>query len=120
MPINSEVSYLEVNGVRQGFDTENISGRKEVGFLLNVPESQQAIVNLGWSQKVNKDIVGEYQLLVRKQSGSGSDPILVQYNLPNAQLIGNGVWGPSLTNTGAYSYNTVLSRDLVSRFKLNK
>ncbi len=120
LPINSEVSYLEVNGIRQGFDTENISGRKEVGFLLNVPESQQAIVNLGWSQKVNKDIVGEYQLLVRKQSGSGSDPILVQYNLPNSQLIGNGVWGPSLTNTGAYSYNTVLRRDLVSRFKLNK
>lgn len=120
LPINSEVSYLEVNGIRQGFDTENISGRKEVGFLLNVPESQQAVVNLGWSQKVNEDVVTEYQLLVRKQSGSGGDPILVQYNLPNAQLIGNGVWGPSLTNTGAYSYNTVLSRDIVSRFRLNK
>lgn len=119
LPPLSEISYVEVNGERTSFDVEDISGRREVGVLVEVEESSHAFVDFVWTQKLEIQAgEGEYQFYIRKQAGTKDDFLSANYNLSGISSFDSGV--EALTNGGAYSYNTTLSRDILTRVKINK
>lgn len=87
------------------FDTELVSGRKEIGFFMEIPPGSERSLYVDWTNKtgLSKDSKGQYGILWRKQSGVGDDPIQISFD-----------FGP-LTFDGQDSYNALLSRDVVSR-----
>ncbi len=102
------------------FITENISGKKEVGVLVEIPEGVQKSIQIIWNQKNNikSGQEGEYQFFLRKQAGTSSDPVFVRFNLVGVINFESG--SPALTQEGTYSYNTTLTRDILTRIKINK
>jgi len=83
------------------FDTELVSGRKEIGFFMEIPPGSERSLYMDWTNRtgLSKDSEGQYGMLWRKQSGVGDEPIQVNFN-----------FGP-LTFGGQDSYNALLSRD---------
>jgi len=73
-------------------------------------------ITFSWEEEVQLDFSGsgEYRLYWRKQAGTDSDPISVNYFLPQGIA---PTFSPSfsLTQGGGYGYNTYLTRDLFSR-----
>ncbi len=93
-----------------------LNGRKEAGFLIEVPAGQKRTVVVRWKDTaaLNFNQRGEYRLYWRKQAGVGEDPISINFSLP-AELRPIGEPALSLTESGTYGYNTNLARDSFSR-----
>lgn len=119
VPAASEISYVEINGERANFDVNDVSGRREVGVLMEVLENSESFVDFVWTQKLEIETgEGEYQFLIRKQAGTDDDLLGVNFALSGVVSFDSGMG--ALTNGGAYSYNTNLSRDILTRIKINK
>jgi len=97
-------------------EIEEIRGRKEAGVLVEVLPQEKKDITFSWEEEVQLDFSGsgEYRLYWRKQAGTDSDPISVNYFLPQGIA---PTFSPSfsLTQGGGYGYNTYLTRDLFSR-----
>lgn len=98
------------------FDTELVSGRKEIGFIMEIPPGSERLLYMDWTNRtgLSKDSEGQYGILWRKQSGVGDDPIQINFNFG---LVGDYrlEQDRSLTFSGQDGYNALLSRDVVSR-----
>lgn len=97
-------------------ETEEVGDRVEIGTLLEVLPSQKKTITISWRVPVALDFTsqGEYRLYIRKQAGTGEDPISLSYTPPFGLRVSS--W-PSftLTRNGFYVYNTNLTRDLFVR-----
>lgn len=119
LPLNStNILVKQKNGQSEEeltFDEENTQGRKEIGFLLEVSPGQETNLILSWqnSAQLNFSLPGEYRLYVRKQPGTGEDPLFISLKAPGEGFQTTPKY--SLTPSGFYEYNTTLSRDLFSR-----
>jgi len=116
---SSEISVKEVIGQSEEeikFTEEDIRGRKEIGFLVEIAPSQEVKILVNWKNESQVDfsLPGEYRLYVRKQPGTGEDPISLNLKIPNKLKI-QLTPKYSLTQDGFYEYNTTLSRDFFSR-----
>jgi len=98
------------------FDTELVSGRKEIGFIMEIPPGSERLLYMDWTNRtgLSKDSEGQYGILWRKQSGVGDDPIQINFNFGS---VGDYrlEQDRSLTFGGQDGYNALLSRDVVSR-----
>lgn len=100
------------------YKTEEISGRKEIGFLLEVLPSTSSKLQISWT--IPQDEIsqgGEYRLKVNKQAGTINDSLAVYLN--QSELIPQATFPEfSLTNQGVYLYNTDLGKSFDSRIFL--
>jgi hypothetical protein len=89
---------------------------KDGGFLFEVSPGQTKSFVLTWKQNTSLNFAeaGEYRLFWRKQAGTLDDEVNLKVYLPK---LNNFQSEPkfSLTEDGAFGYNTVLSRDFGSR-----
>ncbi|MDP3994820.1 MAG: DUF4012 domain-containing protein, partial [bacterium] len=95
------------------FDTVLVSGRKEIGFFMEIPPGGERFLHVDWSNEtgLNKDDKGQYGMLWRKQPGVGDDPIQISFDFKPLTFDGQDGY-----NAKRYTeYNTLLSRDFVSR-----
>lgn len=99
--------YPEVNGIR---------GHKEAGvFIELLPGETKAIVFSWESGTIAKfEEKGQYLFYLRKQGGVLDYPVEVRFSFPERIAVA-GIPNLSLTETGEVGYNTLLSRDFVSR-----
>jgi hypothetical protein len=93
-----------------------VGKRKEAGVLVEVAPRQTVGVLFTWEGSSNLDFneKGEYRLHWRKQAGTGSDPVRVEFLFPQ-RVTASGTPAFSLIKEGSLGYNTTLSRDFVSR-----
>lgn len=87
-------------------DVLEVNGRIEAGVLVEVLPSETKNIIFRWKtpSKLNFNKVGEYVFRIRKQAGTGDDPVTVRVVMPRGvDFLGNTY------------YNTILARDLVSR-----
>lgn len=98
------------------YSTEKVRGRKEIGFFLEIPPGSARSLYIEWVDRTNLilDSSGRYQLLWRKQSGVGDEPVWVNYDFSKAKNYRIEA-DRSLTSDGKGGYNALLSRDIVSR-----
>ena len=120
VPLDSEVGEPQVG---QGQDISSLTpdirdsgGKREVGVLLEIMPGQTKTVTFSWSSKnlLVFDQSGEYRLYWRKQAGTDKDPLILTI-VPPSGVIATPSLGATLTNDGAFVYNTTLARDLFSR-----
>lgn len=120
VPKTSEVNSVELLSSSQREtltpEIEEIRGRKEAGVLVEVLPGEEKEIVFSWEEQTQLDFSqnGEYRLYWRKQAGTDSDPISINYSLPQGVA---PTFSPSfsLTQEGGYGYNTYLTRDLFSR-----
>ena len=72
------MSYGQSSQVQ--FDREDLSGRSEIGVLVEVMPGEKKTLRLSWSTLSSLDLnqTGEYRLYVRKQAGTLADPIAIE------------------------------------------
>ena len=96
-------------------ELEAIRGHIEAGTLVEVFPQESSTVSFSWTSPAEiPGEKGEYVLLIRKQAGTIADrwEIEIDNQLGKEIEIGPGAF---LTGTKAFSYNTLLARDVVSR-----
>lgn len=120
VPTDSVFSSVLIDGQPVNYEINDVSGRREVGVMLEVPEDTKRTIEFYWSQQLNiaPGEEGLYQFLLRKQGGTQSDPVFVNFGISGITDL-SGVTG-ALTNGGAYSYNTTLTGDIITKLKINK
>lgn len=118
MSLESEISAVELNGQRVEFTQEDTNGRKEVGVFLNIAPGDEAAVRFTWQEKVQTTTLDEYAINWRKQAGTDKDPVSVKIKAGEIKSFDES--GAFLTPEGTYVYNTLLSRDLVVRLRIEK
>ena len=98
------------------YDTFLVNGRKEIGFFMEIPPGGERLLYIDWESATElKNVAGgQYGIVWRKQSGAGDDQVKISFDFG---LLGDYrlEQDRSLTFDGKDSYNTLLSRDLVSR-----
>lgn len=109
----SQVVGVVVDGVRTPFEIEEVKGHKEVGLIMEVPAKQDQTVKFIWQEKVQEVGLSAYQLNWRKQAGTGADPVSVKVS--SSGISNYSEKEGSLTQEGAYVYNTLLAHDIHSR-----
>lgn len=111
VPTGTEASAVEViEEGRSSFvtpETFDIKGRRELGILVEVYPGTKTSVVFRLQNKASLDFEnpGEYNIAVRKQAGTDSDPLNVTISPPLTLL----------TNSPSSSYNTTLVRDFTAR-----
>lgn len=97
-------------------EIEEASGRKEAGAFVEIAPGQRRVVTYTWEVPADLSFEesGQFRLLWRKQAGTLSDAIDVSISgfLPQNLLFIPEV---SLTEEGAYRYNTELTEDFAPR-----
>jgi hypothetical protein len=92
-------------------DIVEAKGRKEVGILIEILGGDSKTLQLTWQTPISSEH-DSYGLYVRKQAGTGADPLQV-----TVKGVGINLKHPrfALTKEGSYVYNTTLDRDLFTR-----
>lgn len=97
-------------------EIEEVRGRKEAGALVKIAPGQKRSIVFTWEApaSLSFDASGQYRLVWRKQAGTVSDPIevLIVGEFGQKSL---GIPTASLTEAGAYRYNTELAEDFAPR-----
>lgn len=107
LPLDSKVVGIRVYDMYGGYedlkyDVYEMTGRREVGFLINVLPDEAKKIQVVWNTPTNKlENGGEYRLTVQKQSGTIDDDLKVMVQKSDLSLTGRA---PSV-------YTTTLSRD---------
>lgn len=107
IPSDSKIVGIRVYDMYGGYedlkyDIYEITGRREVGFLINVLPDEAKKVQVVWNTPTNKlENGGEYRLTAQKQSGTIDDDLKVSFQKSDLSLTGRA---PSV-------YTTTLSRD---------
>lgn len=84
------------------YDSVDVTGRMEVGFLINILPKETKKIQVVWSNQTQKLLNGgEYRIFVRKQAGTVDDKLSISLNKSDLSLTGRA---PSV-------YTTTLSRD---------
>lgn len=102
-----QVGIIEAGGTRvQTPEVEKIAGRLEAGTLVEIGPGQKKTVRFTWSLPANLGFAanGEINYLIRKQAGTGDDPITIKVNPPQG-----------VDFLGRTGYNTTLSRDIMTK-----
>ena len=122
LPIGVEIKKVELGDQNDlkavDFKEELVSGRKEVGFLLELApsESKKAIFEWDGGKAIDLSKNGEYRFYLRKQAGIDSFPFSFEANFPSNFVVGADRLF-HLTKKGSFTYNVQnLSEDFVSRF----
>lgn len=102
--------YKEIN-----YKVEDINGRREIGFLLEVLPLNSSRLQIAWSlpqEAISQG--GEYRLKINKQPGTDKDPLGVV--IKKSELVPQAIIPKFiLTREGIYSYNTVLGKDFEAK-----
>jgi hypothetical protein len=122
LPLDSipkKVAFSGYTGTSDiSFKEETISGRKEIGFLLELYPLERKTFIFEWESERKVDLTrsGEYRFYLRKQAGVESFPFALQVSFPHNLGVSNNQ-GFQLTNEGAFVYNlNSLKEDFYSRF----
>lgn len=113
----ANVRIYEIGGEYKDLEykIEDLNGRREIGFLLEVMPSSSVRVQIAWNlpQKYLSN-GGEYRLKISKQSGTDAD--LLGITIKQSELVPS-VTIPSftLTRQGVYLYNTNLRHDFEAK-----
>lgn len=91
-------------------ETVQVNGRQEMGTYIEILPGDSKTVNFGWVSNISSNKISSYGLFVRKQAGTGSDPLSVQIDSS----------GATLTKEGTSTYNTDLSKDFFARVSFKK
>ena len=96
-------------------DIEKISGRVEAGLYVELVAGEKISITFNSSERNYLDFTnnGQYNFTYRKQPGTESDPIFVKLIFP--RKVAQSKRNNSLTGRADVVYNTVLTRDSVSR-----
>lgn len=97
-------------------DISDAKGRKEVGTWTQIIGGQSKELTFSWKTKIDRPSVTSYGLYIRKQAGVEGYPININIALPEPQLKYDSRF--TLTRGGTYLYNTILSQDILARFKI--
>ena len=101
-----QVGIIESGGTKTvTSETETVSGRVEIGTLVDVAPGAKKSVRFTWTVPVKLDFAGSGNIiyLIRKQAGTGADPVSVKINPPSG-----------VDFLGKTGYNTNLERDLTT------
>lgn len=102
------------------YETEDIEGRREIGFLLEVMPGTSERLQISWKLPTRSlEQGGEYRLLVNKQAGTDADPLSVTLKPSELNFV-TAIPTPVLTKEGGYLYNTNLRKDFSTRVFLNE
>lgn len=121
LPYNASVDSVESLSGKTSepvlFDDKTTSGKKEIGIYIEVYPGQTKELVVKWilENTLSTKSKGEYRLYWRKQAGTNEDPISI--SIKSYLKVGPNLWPDfSLTSDGTYVYNTLLTRDVFSRF----
>jgi hypothetical protein len=93
----------------------DLKGRKEIGVLAEVLGGQNKKIVFIYKTLLPKDSsLNSYGLYLRKQAGTEGDPVGIKVDTGGTPLHTTSDF--SLTREGIYVYNTLLARDIFSRF----
>ena len=108
--------YSEGGGLRDlEYEIEDIEGRREIGFLLEILPGKSDRLQVSWSLPTDSlRAGGEYRLDVNKQSGTDMDPLSVTFKPSSLEFV-TGIPTPILTREGGYLYNTNLRTDFSTK-----
>ncbi len=117
LPKNSKVEKVIIKNKISDSEIQNPDitypgDHQEVGFLIDIPPSEERSVEFIWSSplSVNFDKKGSLEFLWRKQAGVEPHPVGVFFKMPqNVKPTGNPAF--SLTKAEFLGYNTILARD---------
>jgi hypothetical protein len=118
IPTDSQMIGVKVaNGQSENnlsFDTVQTGNRYEIGVYVEILPSESKTINFNWASDIDpKTNIDSYGLVVRKQAGTGSDPLSVQIN--SIKPVNSSRPDFSLTKQGVYKYNTNLGKDFFAR-----
>ncbi len=111
VPTNAVLESLKIEGNSLQPDINTASGKKEVGFYMEVLPGQTKTMNILWQEQASLSLArnGEYLLYFRKQAGVGEEPISITYR-PSS--------GIDLSIEPGY--NTLFSKDIYSKVSWKK
>jgi len=107
LPVNANISGVRLYDITGSyedlkFDTYEVDGRYEIGFLINILPNTSKRIQIAWNIKSDSlTNGGEFRFLVRKQAGTENDDLTVI--IKNTDL--------SLTGRVPSVYTTDLARD---------
>jgi hypothetical protein len=118
IPADAEVVKMELVEAGQSQelspDITHEEGRREVGAYFEINPGQSKNIKLIWESPIKTEKpLNSYGLYIRKQAGTGSDPVNIKVVTPAAAVFSLPQF--SLTKAGASTYNTNLSRDIFAR-----
>lgn len=111
VPLNSEVDFVKIGDSELQPDIETVSGRKEVGFYFELPPSQTKTINISWqvTPQLSLGRGGEYLIYIRKQAGTSSEPISINFNTTS-----------HVDLSVEPGYNTLFAKDIHSKVTWKK
>ena len=97
-------------------EIKQLKGRKEAGVLVEIGPGQSKSITFLWEMKFSASFSqpGEYLFFWRKQAGTDRDPIVMEFGFPQGIRV-QASPNFSLTQGAYVGYNSLLSRDFVSR-----
>ncbi len=101
-----QVGVIEAGGTKTvTAETQTVFGRYEMGTLVDIAPGAKKMVRFTWTTPVNLNFAanGNIIYLVRKQAGTGADPITLKINPPSG-----------VDFLGKTSYNTNLDKDILT------
>lgn len=108
--------YHEGGGYKDlEYRIEDINGRREVGFLLEVGPQERVRVQIAWKlAHTALSQGGEYRLQINKQPGTDTD--LLGVTIKKSELLPSvTIPAFTLTGQGVYLYNTNLRQDFEAK-----
>jgi hypothetical protein len=111
VPLSSVLQSIKVGDLTLVPDIENVAGRKEIGFYFELSPGQTKTLNISWqiTQPLTLTKTGEYLMYIRKQAGTGGEPISINISAPSGVAL-----------IGVPSYNTLFAKDIISKITWKK